>query len=362
MWRLVSLWYEKYFSHEEVVVLLLLLVAAALTVAFLGNVLAPLFVAVFIAYLLDGMVSAVRSWGAPRILSVIAVYIAFLGILLSAIFILLPLTWGQLATFVNEQLPRLVLEVRQLIQVLPERFPELVTVEQSDLWIARFQESLTHYGEWILSASVSKLPNVMAILIFLVLVPVLVFFLMKDKEVLVNKISGWLPDDREMLSQVWDEMNQQFSNYIRGKFIEIWIVGSVTYIALMILGVNYALLLGFLVGLSVLIPFIGAAVATLPVALVGYFQFGFTSEWVTLMVVYAVIQGLDGNVLVPLLFSEAVNLHPVSIIVAVLVFGGVWGLWGVFFAIPLATLIKAVLTAWSNQVRRRQDDDLGVGA
>ena len=65
-----------------------------------------------------------------------------------------------------------------------------------------------------------------------------------------------------------------------------------------------------------------------------------------MIAVYIVIQMLDGNVLVPLLFSEAVNLHPVAIIVAVLFFGGIWGLWGVFFAIPLATLIKAVINAW----------------
>jgi putative permease len=65
-----------------------------------------------------------------------------------------------------------------------------------------------------------------------------------------------------------------------------------------------------------------------------------------LFAVYVVIQGLDGNVLVPLLFSEAVNLHPVAIILAILFFGGIWGLWGVFFAIPLATLIKAIINAW----------------
>ena len=99
-------------------------------------------------------------------------------------------------------------------------------------------------------------------------------------------------------------------------------------------------------GLSVIIPYIGAALVTIPVVVVGYFQWGFTSEFYYLVIVYLVIQGLDGNVLVPLLFSEAVNLHPVAIILAVLFFGGIWGLWGVFFAIPLATLIKAVIYSW----------------
>lgn len=112
------------------------------------------------------------------------------------------------------------------------------------------------------------------------------------------------------------------------------------------MGLNFSLLLSFMVGLSVLIPFVGALAATLPIAVIGFFQWGLTANFWWLLVIYQVIQLLDGNVLVPLLFSEMVNLHPLAIIVAVVFFGGVWGLWGVFFAIPLATLVQAVLNAW----------------
>jgi len=101
-----------------------------------------------------------------------------------------------------------------------------------------------------------------------------------------------------------------------------------------------------LVGFSVIIPYAGAAVVTLPVLFVAYAQWGISSEFLYVLIAYSVIQFIDGNVLVPLLFSEIVNLHPVAIIVAVLFFGGLWGLWGVFFAIPLATLINAVINLW----------------
>jgi len=86
------------------------------------------------------------------------------------------------------------------------------------------------------------------------------------------------------------------------------------------------------------------------VVLIGMFQFGLNDTFFYMLLVYGVIQALDGNVLVPLLFSEAVNLHPVAIIVAVLAFGGIWGFWGIFFAIPLATLLKAILYAWPRAV------------
>ena len=85
---------------------------------------------------------------------------------------------------------------------------------------------------------------------------------------------------------------------------------------------------------------------TIPVALVAIFQWGLEPQTFYLILSYIILQLLDGNVLVPLLFSEAVNLNPVVIILAILVFGGIWGLWGVFFAIPLATFIKAVIVAW----------------
>ena len=96
----------------------------------------------------------------------------------------------------------------------------------------------------------------------------------------------------------------------------------------------------------------------MPVVLIAYFQWGISSDFYYLVAVYFIIQALDGNVMVPLLFSEAVNLHPVVIILAVLVFGGLWGLWGVFFAIPLATLFKAVISAWPRGVRAVLDEQL----
>ena len=148
------------------------------------------------------------------------------------------------------------------------------------------------------------------------------------------------------MMQIWQEMSMQIANYVRGKFVEIVILGMTVYISFVILGIKYAALLALLVGLSAVIPYIGAVVVTVPVIMLTYFQFGLGSDFVAVMIVFGIIQALDGYVLVPLLFSEAVNLHPVFIIVAVLFFGGIWGFWGVFFAIPLATFIKAIFNAW----------------
>ena len=344
-------WYQKYFASEEIVVLLLLLVSGGLIISFLGQLLTPFFAAIVIAYLLQGLVAELLRHGVPRLVAVSLVYLLFLSSLVLFTFKLLPESWQQFVSFIEQQTPRLLSEGSSLLQRLPEELPGIISHAHVDEIIVSIRRSINTITNEMVSFSVSVIPNLLAILIFLVLVPVLVFFFLKDKDKLLRYLISFLPKDRTVLSQIWHEMDRQVSNYVRGKFAEIMIVGAVTYVALLWLGLNYALLMGVLVGLSVVIPYIGAAVVTIPVALVGYFQFGFGSEWVTLMVVYGVIQALDGNVLVPLLFSEAVNLHPVSIIVAVLIFGGLWGVWGVFFAIPLATMIKSVVSAWASHVK-----------
>lgn len=134
-----------------------------------------------------------------------------------------------------------------------------------------------------------------------------------DREVLLGAISKLLPPQRPMMLRIWHEVNLQCANYVRGKALEILIVGGATYIALKLMGVPYAALLSLLVGLSVVIPYIGAAVVTIPVAVIALFAFGWGSHFIWVMVIYGIIQALDGNVLVPVLFSEVNNLHPVVI-------------------------------------------------
>ena len=161
-----------------------------------------------------------------------------------------------------------------------------------------------------------------------------------------------------MLNRIGAEMNLQMANYIRGKVLEIILAGVATYIFFKLFGLDYAALLAFLVGLSVIIPYFGLVAVSAPVVIIAWLQYGWTADFFYLLIGYAVIQGIDGLVVVPLLFSEAVNLHPIAIITAVLVFGSWWGLWGVFFAIPLATLVKAVMTSWPQGAWTETEEDL----
>ena len=341
-------WFRRNFSDPQTIILAVLLLSFFVLVIYWGKMLAPLLASVVIAYLLEAVVAMLERKAMPRIAAVLIVFMVFVVVLLFLMLWLIPMLSAQVAQLVQE-LPRQIDGGQKLLLRLPELYPQLVSEDQIRELMKTIRGELAGFGQTLLSLSLTSIPGLIAIVVYLILVPLLVFFFLKDKQLILSWIAGYLPQQRDLAGQVWAEMDQQIGNYVRGKFSEILIVGATTYIVFVLMGLNYAALLAALVGLSVIIPYIGAAVVTIPVAMIAFFQWGWGSEFAYLMLAYGIVQALDGNVVVPLLFSEAVNLHPVAIIVAVLVFGGLWGFWGVFFAIPLATLVKAVLHAWPSR-------------
>ena len=345
MFDFISSWYRRYFTDPQAALLVVLLVISGIILFTMGKMLAPLFAAMIIAYLMEGAVKKFQSKKMPRFWAVILVYLFFVAFMIFLLLGLMPLLSKQISQFFQE-VPYMINNGQELLMRLPEQYPELISQEYINQLILTIRDGFSTLGQNVLSFSVGSIPAIITVLVYLILVPLMIFFFLKDKDLIIMWLGRFLPKERKLVNEIWTEMDAQIGNYVRGKFNEIIIVGGVAYVAFVLLGLNYASLLGIIVGLSVLIPYIGAAVVTLPIAFVAYFQWGITSEFIWVMVWYGVIQFLDGNVLVPILFSEAVNLHPIAIIVAILVFGGLWGFWGVFFAIPLATLVKALINVW----------------
>lgn len=343
--NLLSSWLNRYFSDEEAIIFAVLLTLFFVVLIFFGSMLIPFLTAIVVAYLLQGLVKQLKQYRVPHLLAVFIAFSLFVGILAALIFWLLPLIWNQIISLTRE-LPSMIRMLQAWLVELQESYPQLISEQQISGMMDEMVRELRNVGQWVVSLSLASIPSLITWLVYLILVPILVLFMLKDQQQLVNFMTSLMPRKRALMTRIWVEMDAQIANYIRGKVLEIMIVGSVTWACFAWLGLNYAELLALLVGFSVLVPYIGAALVTIPVALIALVQFGFGPQFAWVIAVYAIIQALDGNVLVPLLFSEAVNLHPVSIILAVLFFGGLWGFWGVFFAIPLATLIKAVINAW----------------
>ncbi|GIU34677.1 AI-2E family transporter [Shewanella colwelliana] len=351
MFSLLTSWYKERFSDPQAVTLVFILVAIALAIYFAGGLLAPLIVALVLAFLLEWPVAQMVKVGINRTTGASLVLVLFIGIMLLLTFGLVPSVWKQGVSLVSD-LPSMLDKGLITIKGYVELYPQFMSTTQLDTMVSELKKLLDtqhifDLGKQLIGYSASLL----VLMVYAILVPLLVFFFLKDKDFLIKGSKRFIPTNRDLARKVWLEMNQQIFNYIRGKVIEIVIIGAVSYIFFAIMDLRYAALLGVLTGFSVLIPYVGATLVTLPIALVAFFQWGVSPEFGYLMLGYGIIQALDGNLLVPILFSDAVDLHPVFIIAAVLVFGGLWGVWGVFFAIPLASLVKAVINAWPQSAK-----------
>jgi putative permease len=355
MFDLLKIWKERHFSDPQRVILGVMLLAGAGLVYFLGSLLTPVFISIVIAYLLDGMVTMLRRSRMPHLAAVTIVFTLFLVGLILIILWLIPLTVKQVSQLV-QQLPGMLATVQYRLLQLPTSYPDLISEVQVRQVIDFLNTGITTLGRRVLTLSLASVMGLLHLVVYLVLVPFMVFFLLKDKGIILAWGRRFLPDNMDLTESVWQEANVQVTNYIRGKGWELLIIWGVSYAVFKALGLQFSLLISLFVGLSVIIPYIGVTVMGLVMALATYLQWGWSSEFASAMVAYAVIQILDGNLLAPLLLSEVVNLHPLAIVVAVLLFGGLWGLWGLFFAIPLATLANAVIKAWFARLEHRSDN------
>jgi putative permease len=351
MFTLIRNWINRYLSDPQLVILGFLLLLGFTLVFWLGEMLVPVFIAVIIAYLLDGLVEWLQRHHVPRLVAVGLVFIGFIVCLILLLVWLLPLLSRQVAQFFQD-LPSMIQSGRELLLLLPERYPEAISAAQMSRILDHLSTGLTRLGERVVSLSLASVRGIIMFFVYLILVPLMVFFFLKDKALIFGWARGFLPEHRTLAAGVWEEVNVQIINYVRGKLYEILIIWLISYATFTLIDLPFALLVSLFTGLSVLVPYIGVTVMTFPVMLVAYFQWGIGREFFYAVGAYGVIQLFDGNLLSPLLLSEVVNLHPVAIVVAVLVFGGLWGLWGFFLAIPLATLVQAVVKAWfSSQAR-----------
>ncbi len=357
MFEYLNSWYRRYFTDPQAALLVVVLVVGFAIIFTMGRMLAPLVSAIIIAYLLEGLTQKIQKKITSRLLSVYIVFILFMTCLIFLLFGLLPILSKQLSQFLQD-VPDMISNGQELLLKLPEKYTGIISEAAVRDVILAIKGGFSDLGQHVLSISLASIPAIVGILIYLVLVPVMIFFFLKDKIIIIVWLTQFLPSERQLITEIWQEMDAQIGNYIRGKFNEIFIVFVVSLILFKFMDLNYASLLALVVGLSVLIPYVGAAVVTLPVMLVGYFQWGLDGQFMWLMVSYMILQFLDGNVLVPVLFSDAVNLHPIAIIVAILVFGGLWGFVGLFFAIPLATLVKALINVWPTTADYSEDASL----
>jgi len=345
MIKLIKDWYTDNLTDPNQVSLALVLIFSIILTYIIVQTIAPILVAIVLAYMLEGLVQhLMKITTATRHFSVIIVFSLFLIISILTLFMLLPLLLDQL-TLLVKSLPEIFNKSKQLILGLYDE-NEYIPKDYINNIFLGLQGETSKVGNSIFTFSLTSAGGLFAIIVYAILVPIMIFFMLFDKETINSWIARFFPKKLELTRRAYSELNLKIGNYIRCKVIEIMIVWISSFILFFALGLNYSLLLSFLCGLSVIIPYVGMIAVTIPIILVAYFQWALGSEFWYVIIGHLLIQTVDGNVVVPILFSDAVNIHPFAILLSILFFGSVWGIWGVFFAIPLAVLISTILNVW----------------
>ncbi len=344
----ISSWFQRNFSNPDAIALTMTIIFAVIFLELFGTILMPVLVSIVLAYLLNAAVRSLEKYKCPHMLSVLIVYIVFLGLLLYIIFGLLPLLFKELSNLVQD-LPATIEKSQLWAQHMMQKYPKYLSEDQLQTYIGTLHQQMVSGGQSILKYILATLPNIIHLVLYLVLIPLFVFFFLKDNRKILRWCSQYMPRNRGLTGQVWLDLNAKIGAYIKARVLEIIIVTLLSWAAFVLLGLNYAVLLGVALGLSVIIPYVGAIIVTIPIVLVALIQFGWSAHFAYVIVVYVIISIIDANLLAPILFAESMELHPLVIILAVVVFGGIWGFWGVFFAIPLATLIDVILRRWPSK-------------
>tara|TARA_B100000953_G_scaffold99881_1_gene82017 strand:- start:46 stop:1098 length:1053 start_codon:yes stop_codon:yes gene_type:complete len=341
---LIRSFIDRFFFDEETIYFALLLITSIIVLIIFGGVLLPVLISLVIAFLLNGLVGMFQNFNLSRWLSLTLSLLIFFGLYLSLILIL-PSIVNQINSLI-QSLPNIVVSFQKTLLGMSEAYPDIFSEQDIRSLLLNISSQINNLLSGVLGQLATTISFAVSALLYAILIPLMVFFFVKDRDILLSMVSSFFPKERSLIDTIFKEMNGQLFNYVTGKIIEMFIVGTVSYVVFSFLNLPYSVLLSILVGLSVIVPFFGAILVTIPVLLVGMYEWGLTEQFYWLTGLYFLIQALDGNLLVPLLFSVRNNLHPVVIIIAVLFFGGIWGFWGMFFAIPLATFIKAILNSW----------------
>ena len=240
--------FQKYFYDDEHYAAVFFLFIGLIILYFFGGILAPILISILIAYLLNGLMTFLENKGNSKILS-LSMTLIFFSIFYFSIFLLFP--------FLSRQILLLVSDIPQIFETV-NLFLSSQLKEYSDIF--------------------SENPIMNAIL-YLIIIPFLVFFLLKDKDYFLENLKLFLPNKRELLSKIWTDLNLQLYGYLKGKGLEMLIVALVTAMVFSFQGVNYSIILALLIGLSVLIPYVGAILVTIPVIIIGLFQWGLDSSF-----------------------------------------------------------------------------------
>ncbi len=304
----------------------------------LGTVMLPFLVGGAIAYFLDPIADRLERMGLSRTSATATISLVALLIFALLALLIVPMLVRQLVQLVNAA-PTIV---GQLQQFLTERFPQIMDSESvvRDT-LGAIGKTIQARGGELASTLLSSAMSVINAVVFIVVVPVVAFYLLLDWDPMIARIDQLLPrDHQETIRAIGRDIDRVLAGFVRGQVSVCMILGTFYSVALMLAGLQFGLIVGAIAGLVTFIPYVGAIIGGS--LAIGLALFQFWGDWVQIGVIaaiFAVGQFLEGNIITPRLVGKSVGLHPVWLLFALSAFGTVFGFVGMLVAVPVAAAL-----------------------
>ena len=328
----------------------------------LGNVLTPFILGSVIAYFLDPIADRLETWGLSRVMATIVITLSGILTFLLLFLLVIPTLIGQLGQLITtigviiQDLPQTWMSLKEW---LSDRFPNLDLDETFMLdQMTALGNAIQSRGGDLVTALLNSAQGIINVVVLLIIVPVVTFYMLMDWDRMVAQVDNLLPrDHQETVRDLARQIDRTLASFIRGQGTVCLILGTYYALALIIAGLNFGLIVGFIAGLISFIPYIGALVGGVLAIGLALFQWwgsdvmvdGETTQqginWLRIGIVAGVFgfgQFFEGNILTPKLVGNSVGLHPVWLIFALSIFGSLFGFVGMLVAVPVAAVIGVV--------------------
>ena len=319
---------------------------AAYIIYQLSEIITVILIAVIIAYLLEPMTSFLESRGLSRGTGTLLVFILGGIVIFFLNFFFLPSVIEQIRHIQGEITPD---KINQYIADLETHIRDLLPISINfDL-----KQELASFAESFSSKAITFAVSILSTLSYLVIVPVAVFFFIKDGYELKKSFIRMIPNRYfEMILNVIYKIDMQLGGYLRGILIDAVVIGSLATISLWIIGVPYFVLIGLFAGLANMIPYVGPLAGTILALIVNFVATGSFDLALPIIIAFVIIQIIDNTLVQPYVISRNVAIHPVTIIFAILIGGEFFGLLGMFFAVPVASILKVTVSSFYEGIQR----------
>ena len=324
-----------------------------------SSILAPFVVAIIIAYFLDPLAGKIeKKFHLSRSASALIIVGIFMFTIMIIIKLLFPILYAQFLSLVNsipEYINVFTKEVYPKFVVWAREFGFDINGDAKSYLVDQDIPKLLGISNNVLGNVMKSGVVVINILSLIFITPILVFYILKDWNLMVDKINKYLPSNyAKTIRRVVKNIDITLSGYLRGQFNVCFILGILYAIGLTFSGLNFGFLIGFLTGIMSFIPYVGMLIGVLIAAIIGFFQWGLDAvQFGILVVVFLAGQLLEGNFLTPKLVGEKVGLHPVWIIFGLFTFGVLFGFVGILLAVPMTAIIGVIVKFLASEYKKK---------